>query len=172
MDYPYWLECDLRSDHAGEMGAVWIYRGILAVSRRKEVRAFARRHLETERQHLALMERLLPRQVRSQLLPLWKVAGFVLGALPALVGAGAVFATIEAVETFVDRHYALQIAVLSKDPKWHELCKALEKCRQEEIQHRDEAKGARVGQPGSFTRLWSWTVGTGSAVAVYLARYV
>ena len=32
-DIPAWLRRDLRSDHAGESGAVEIYRGILAVSR-------------------------------------------------------------------------------------------------------------------------------------------
>jgi len=35
---PEWLIADLRSDHAGEMGAVMIYRGILAVSRDAGVR--------------------------------------------------------------------------------------------------------------------------------------
>jgi demethoxyubiquinone hydroxylase (CLK1/Coq7/Cat5 family) len=28
---PAWLVADLRSDQAGETGAVWIYRGVLAV---------------------------------------------------------------------------------------------------------------------------------------------
>ena len=32
-DLPAWLEAELRSDHAGETGAVLIYRGILAFSR-------------------------------------------------------------------------------------------------------------------------------------------
>ena len=43
------LAGDLRSDQAGETGAVWIYRGLLAVSRDAGVREFAQRHLVTEK---------------------------------------------------------------------------------------------------------------------------
>jgi demethoxyubiquinone hydroxylase (CLK1/Coq7/Cat5 family) len=64
---------DLRSDHAGETGAVAIYIGILAVSRDLEIRHFATAHLATEREHLAHFEALLPAGQRSALLPLWRV---------------------------------------------------------------------------------------------------
>ena len=56
--YPNWLLRDLRSDHAGEAGAVAIYRGILAVSRCPQVREFAQRHMQTEQRHLATVETL------------------------------------------------------------------------------------------------------------------
>ena len=95
----------LRSDHAGETGAVYIYRGILAVTRAPEVRAFARHHLATEQRHLEMMTQLLPREQHSRLLPLWRVAGWLTGMLPALFGPLAVYRTIDAVESFVDRHY-------------------------------------------------------------------
>ena len=39
---------DVRSDHAGETGAVWIYRGIAMVTRDAELKAFALRHGATE----------------------------------------------------------------------------------------------------------------------------
>jgi hypothetical protein len=39
----------LQTDHAGETGAVMIYRGILAVTRDQTLRAFAHHHFETER---------------------------------------------------------------------------------------------------------------------------
>jgi len=42
---------DLRSDHAGETGAVAIYLGILAVSPDPAVRHCALTHLATEREH-------------------------------------------------------------------------------------------------------------------------
>ena len=50
----------LRSDHAGETGAVQIYRGILAVTRLADVRNFARHHLATEQRHLQLMDDIFP----------------------------------------------------------------------------------------------------------------
>ncbi len=106
----------LRSDHAGETGAVYIYRGILAVSCNESVRAFAGRHLKTEQQHLRLMDSVLAPSQRSRLLPAWRTAGWLTGALPALFGANAVFRTIDAVESFVGRHYADQVERLRQRP--------------------------------------------------------
>ena len=103
------LIADLRTDHAGETGAVMIYRGILAITRDAGVRHFAQAHLATETEHLAKIEPLLAPRQRSRLLPLWRIAGWLTGALPACIGPRAVYATIEAVETFVDQHYAEQI---------------------------------------------------------------
>ena len=96
--YPRWLERELRANHAGEAGAVAIYRGILVVTRDTALRTFATNHLETEARHLTVMEGLLPRARRSRLLPVWRAAGFVTGALPAHFGPRAVYITVEAVE--------------------------------------------------------------------------
>jgi len=41
------LCADLRSDHAGETGAVDIYMGMLAIRRDKQLREFALTHLNT-----------------------------------------------------------------------------------------------------------------------------
>ncbi len=103
------LRADLRTDHAGETGAVMIYRGILALSRDPGVREFAQLHLATESRHLALIEGVLPAAHRSRLLRIWRIAGWLTGGLPSLAGPTAVYTTIAAVETFVDRHYAEQI---------------------------------------------------------------
>ncbi len=172
MNYPQWIEPDLRSDHAGETGAVAIYHGVLAVTRDNGVRQFATRHIETERKHLEIMNNLLPKDRRSKLLPLWKVFGYSLGAVPALLGPRAVFATIEAVETFVDHHYMAQIDQLSAHPAWNKLRDTLEQCRQDEVQHRDEAKDLRSGDPGVFARMWSWAIGASSSFAVVIAKHV
>jgi demethoxyubiquinone hydroxylase (CLK1/Coq7/Cat5 family) len=104
--FPRRLRRELRTDHAGETGAVMIYHGILAVSRDPALRAFASHHLATEQRHLADIEKVVPKRWRSRLLPLWRLSGWLTGALPAFVGARATYATIQAVETFVDRHYA------------------------------------------------------------------
>jgi 3-demethoxyubiquinol 3-hydroxylase len=81
-----WI-ADLRTDHAGECGAVMIYRGILAATRDAGVRRFAQGHLATEAGHLDKIEPLLSRRQRSRLLPLWRIAGWLTGALPALLEA-------------------------------------------------------------------------------------
>ena len=169
---PRELAGDLRSDQAGETGAVWIYRGLLAVSRDSGVRAFARRHLATEQTHLDNINAVLPWLQRSRLLPGWRVAGFFTGALPALFGPRAVYATIEAVETYVDQHYQHQIEKLQGRSEHAALLQLLLKCQQEECEHRDEA-AALKGQPaGKFLKIWCHLVGKGSAIAVELARRV
>ena len=84
----------LRSDHAGEVGAVYIYKGILKISKDPELVNFSKRHLATEESHLQKIEGVLPKKDRSKLVWLWKVAGFLLGFLPTLFGPKIVFATI------------------------------------------------------------------------------
>jgi 3-demethoxyubiquinol 3-hydroxylase len=89
---------DLRSDHAGETGAVWIYQGArdamrLAPQRFSEAaHAFVSEHLATEQAHLDLFDRLLDGGQKSRLIGLWKISGWALGFLPTLagkIGAGA-----------------------------------------------------------------------------------
>ena len=167
---PAWLVADVRSDHAGETGAVMIYRGILAVSRDPDIRQFAEHHLATECEHLTLMEAILPVPARTKLLWLWRIMGWLTGALPALFGANAVYATIDAVETFVDRHYQEQIDRLSSDGEFGDLRELLLKCQQDEVAHRDEARHLTESQPGFVLSSWRWIVGTGSSTAVLIAR--
>ncbi len=168
---PNWLTQDLRSDHAGETGAIWIYKGVLAVARDTALRAFATRHLETERKHLARVEDVLPARRRSRLLPLWRIAGWLTGAVPSVFGPNAVYATIEAVETFVDQHYQEQIDRLSLRPDLALVRTMLEQCRQDEVAHRDEARALRAPRPPWLSG-WCWLVGAGSAGAVAAARRV
>jgi ubiquinone biosynthesis monooxygenase Coq7 len=172
-DLPAWLRRDLRSDHAGESGAVEIYRGILAVSRSDAVRTFATEHLETESRHLRLMDDLVPPAQRSRLTWLWRLAGWITGALPALFGPRAVFRTIEAVETFVDGHYADQVAALSDaGPEYAGLRNTLAACREDEVHHRDDARHHAGTAPGLVGRAWSWLVNAGSHAGVAVARRI
>jgi demethoxyubiquinone hydroxylase (CLK1/Coq7/Cat5 family)/predicted DCC family thiol-disulfide oxidoreductase YuxK len=190
--YPPWLLRELRSDHAGEVGAVRIYDGVLACSRDAAVRAFAQAHRDTERRHLALIEAELAPSQRSRLLSAWRVAGWLTGALPALAGPRAVYLTIAAVERFVDQHYQQQLdAIDALPPDQRKPLQALRQlladCQGDERHHRDEAQQllrrasgapARQGAADEPTqartswalRVWCAMVGKGSAAAVVLAR--
>ena len=107
------------------------------------------------------------------MLPIWRLAGFLTGALPALLGPKAVYATIEAVETFVDRHYEEQVQALASQPSLQSLRQTLLECQADELVHRDEAAGARgPEQPGVLLRLWCSVVGRGSRAAVAVCRHV
>lgn len=169
------LERELRSDHAGETGAVFIYRGIAAVAawrRDPELLAFAQRHGDTEAQHLQLVEEWLPAARRSRLLGPWRLAGWLTGALPALAGRRAVYATITAVESFVDQHYQQQIDHLELHGGPDSLLPLLLRCQADERHHRDEA-AALAGLPTPWAvRAWCALVGAGSAAAVVLARRI
>ena len=161
----------LRSDHAGETGAVYIYLGIRAVTRDADVREFACQHQATEERHLAIMNRLVPVEQQSRLLPLWRMAGWLTGALPALFGATAVFHTIDAVESFVDRHYLEQIEALRPRSRHRALREILQACREDELLHRDEAR-SRVGAPGLIGRLWLAMIAAGSRAGVFVASRI
>ena len=181
---------ELRTDHAGETGAVMIYRGVLAVARDPALRDFARHHLETEQRHLVLVEQVVPARWRSRLLPLWRVSGWLTGALPALAGPRAVYATIQAVETFVDRHYAEQLEMIdallragatdgsaadrSAAPHagLRPLRALLAQCQSDEIAHRDDAAGRWDGHARGLLAAWTAIVGRGSEAAVRLCRHL
>jgi demethoxyubiquinone hydroxylase (CLK1/Coq7/Cat5 family) len=170
-----YLERELRSDHAGETGAVFIYRGITAVARWRgdaQLLAFAQQHGDTEAEHLSLIEAWLPPSRRSRLLGPWRLAGWLTGALPALAGRRAVYGTIAAVETFVDRHYQQQIDHLRAHGGPDGLLPLLERCQADECHHRDEAAALAGERRPGLLRLWCAVVGSGSAAAVVLARRV
>jgi len=139
----------LRVDHAGELGAVHIYRGQRAVLDRapgKDRIAFQLQEMEGhEAEHLAAFDRLLTeRRVRPTLMaPLWRLAGFALGAGTALMGEKAAHACTEAVETVIGEHYAGQIEELQG--RESDLAQDLARFRDEELHHRDLAlaEGAR-----------------------------
>jgi ubiquinone biosynthesis monooxygenase Coq7 len=170
---PSWVFADLRTDHAGEVGAVCIYQGVLQFSRDPELRAFAEHHLATEQKHLRLISGWLPAAQYSRLLSLWRLAGFLTGALPALFGSKAVYATIEAVETFVNHHYEDQIRALDSQHELSDLRQTLLDCQADEVAHRDEAAAARgPTRPNLVLRVWCAMVGTGSKAAVSLIRHI
>lgn len=139
----------LRVDHAGELGAVHIYRGqraVLDAAPGKQAIAADLAEMEGhEAEHLKRFDALLTeRGVRPTLLaPVWRAAGFALGAGTALMGEKAAHACTEAVESVIEQHYAHQIAELeAREP---ELAAELSKFRDEELAHHDHAveHGAR-----------------------------
>lgn len=169
---PAWLINELRTDHAGETGAVEIYNGILAISRDADVIAFAMRHRETEARHLEEISALLGPKNRSVFLPIWRALGWMTGALPALIGPAAVFATIEAVETFVDRHYQAQIDRLRSEDGDQMVIDLLDRLRRDEVEHLHDARARARHKPSTGMRLWIWLVTRGSEAAVSVARMI
>ena len=49
----------MRSNHAGETGAVWIYKGASCIFWNKKISRMSKEHILTETNHLIVMENLL-----------------------------------------------------------------------------------------------------------------
>ncbi|MBY0422960.1 MAG: demethoxyubiquinone hydroxylase family protein [Parvularculaceae bacterium] len=143
----------LRVDHAGEYGAVQIYRGQRAVFGRlphKSATADVIAEMEAgEARHLETFDRLLAeRRVRPTLLsPLWNVAGFGLGAVTALMGEKAAMACTAAVEEVIEGHYAAQAEeIAAVDPA---LASTIAEFRDDELGHKATAEdNGADGAPG------------------------
>jgi ubiquinone biosynthesis monooxygenase Coq7 len=165
----------LRVDHAGELGAVHIYRGQRAVfGSAKGGEAISGQLAEMEDHeavHLKAFDALLTdRRVRPTLLaPIWRAAGFALGAGTALLGETAAHACTEAVESVIEAHYAGQIAELeAREPA---LAADLSRFRDDELAHRDQAieEGARAA-PGY--PLLSAAIRAGCKLAIRISEKV
>jgi ubiquinone biosynthesis monooxygenase Coq7 len=165
----------LRVDHAGELAAGAIYRGQRAVLRASPG---AGRTLATisdleaqEDEHLARFDAILiERRVRPSLLaPLWRAAGFGLGAATALIGERAAHACTEAVETVIEQHYAAQITEIA--PAEPALAAELSRFRDEELQHRDIAVAEGAHQAVAYPLLTA-VIRAGCRAAIRIAEKV
>jgi len=135
------LEKIIRVDHAGEMGASFIYQGQMAVLKNTKSRDLIQEMWDHEKAHLAKFEELLLEyQVKPTLLiPVWKLAGFTLGAGCSLLGEKGAMACTVAVEALVTKHYDDQVTeMLSNNPRLDEnLIEIVKKFRDDEQSHHD-----------------------------------
>ena len=168
------IESMIRVDHAGEYGAVRIYEGQLAVldarPASKAAAATIRKMAAQEQHHLDTFDRLVnERRVRPTALePVWRIAGFALGAATALLGEKAAMACTAAVEDVIDEHYARQIERLGGDAA---LKRTVEEFRAEEIAHRDEALAQGAEEAPGY-RLLSEGIKAGCRLAIKLSERI
>jgi ubiquinone biosynthesis monooxygenase Coq7 len=110
------------------------------------------------------------RKVRPTALePVWRIAGFALGAATAAMGEKAAFACTAAVEEVIDEHYAAQIAALEdKDPA---LKSAVEDFRADEAAHRETAIAQGAEQAPGY-KLLSETIKAGCRLAIKLSERI
>ena len=135
----------LRVDHAGEHGAVAIYRGqqaVFAGAPHKARMAGLLAEMEAgEAHHLETFDRLLTeRRVRPTVFsPLWHAAGWTLGAATALMGERAAMACTSAVESVIEGHYKEQADALADDEAEAETRETFLAFREDELEHHDTA---------------------------------
>jgi 3-demethoxyubiquinol 3-hydroxylase len=165
----------LRVDHAGEYGAVHIYRAQRAVFEGRQGKAGIASDMaemqSQEAKHLARFEGLLnAERVRpTVLIPAWRLAALALGTGTALMGEKAAHACTEAVEAVIEKHYAEQIAELSdSDPA---LAAELTVFRDEELAHHDHAIEHGSREAPAY-RLLSAVIRAGCRAAIKVSERV
>ncbi|MEM9234512.1 MAG: demethoxyubiquinone hydroxylase family protein [Pseudomonadota bacterium] len=169
------LEEMLRVDHAGEYGAVNIYRGQRAVFEKlrgkERMTALLQEMEDGEQHHLEAFDRLLlERNIRPTIFsPLWNAAGFALGAGTALMGEKAAMACTSAVEDVIEKHYGEQVEELEGDTKNAELRDTLAQFREDEIGHHDTA--IEEGAEDAFAYgLMKRVIGAGCKMAIRISE--
>lgn len=165
----------IRVDHAGEFGAVQIYRGQRAVFERAPSKAHAARLIAEmeagEAEHLKTFDRLIAeRGVRPTVMaPVWRVAGFGLGAVTALMGEKAAHACTEAVEEVIEQHYAGQSEQL--DGVDRELKSVVDQFREDELAHKDTAVAQGARQAPGYAAL-SAVIKLGCRAAIRISEKI
>lgn len=165
----------LRVDQAGEFGAIRIYAGQMAVLGGSTAGPLIQQMWDQEKEHLAKFNELIvDHRVRPTLLmPIWNVAGFMLGAGTALLGKESAMACTVAVEETISQHYNNQIRVLMEDdPEGHkDLLEVLRKFRDEEVEHHDTglAHGAEMAPAYSLLKN---VIQAGCKAAIYISERI
>ena len=165
----------LRVDHAGEYGAVAIYRGQQAVFRQSPATQDMAEELlgmeQEEQKHLdAFDELLVKHRVRpTALLPLWKAMGYGLGIATALMGRRAAHACTESVETVIEGHYAEQAEAAR--PTHPDLADTFAEFREDELHHRDTAIAGGAREAPLYRTL-ATTIRAGCLAAIRVSEKV
>lgn len=165
----------VRVDHAGEYGAVQIYRGQQAVFRARphkdRTTALLKQMEEGEAHHLETFDALLvDRNIRPTLLsPLWNAAGYGLGAITALMGEKSAMACTAAVEEVIERHYADQAEELCEDEP--DLAKTLKAFREDELDHKHTAENEGASNARGY-RLLKTLIQAGCHGAIKLSEKI
>ena len=159
----------LKVNHAGEYGAIRIYRAQISVARHRypDLVPFLEETLSHEIQHCRqFVDAMSSRQSRPcRAMWLWGLGGSMLGVITALMGRNFIFACTKAVEQTVHRHLAAQIAFLaSRDVTLRNLIASIQI---EECQHLDYAAGQLT--PSPVNQAIEAVVNISTAVVIWLS---
>ncbi|XP_069503240.1 5-demethoxyubiquinone hydroxylase, mitochondrial isoform X2 [Ambystoma mexicanum] len=165
----------IRVDHAGEYGANRIYAGQMAILGRTSVGPVIQQMWDQEKEHLTkFKELMIAHRVRpTVLLPVWNVAGFMLGAGTALLGKEGAMACTVAVEESISQHYNNQIRTLmEEDPEiYKELLQIIKNFRDDELEHHDIGLEHDAEMAPAYSVLKS-VIQIGCRAAVFLSERI
>lgn len=133
------VERIIRVDHAGEYGAVNIYRAQLLIAKRfyKDIQSNLEEMLAHEQEHLKIFNGLLQsRGIRScHALGIWGLGGFLVGLFTAVMGRRAIWVCTDSIESTVLHHLEWQLAFLEQHDR--EVHNAVLSIKSDEEAHQD-----------------------------------
>ena len=165
----------IRVDHAGERGAVKIYEGQLlalnTIVKNDNLKKTIEDMKEHEIEHCQFFEEEIKKRniEPTKFLPLWDLLGIGLGFGSTILGKKAAMLCTASVEEVIDDHYKKQLDKLGDDEK--ELKKNIEKFRQEEIDHKNEAYNKGATKDGLYSIL-DKIIRTSSKAAIKISEKI
>lgn len=162
----------LRVNHAGEYGAVRIYRAQVWVARRlyPDVVDFLQETLRHEVQHCSrFLDAMEARSVRPcRVMSLWGSGGLALGFLTALLGRQGIWICTAAVESAVHRHLDDQLFYLrGRDAELYALIRAIQR---EELAHLNHAQ-ERIATDAGWARVLRSLVSGCTDAVIWLSTW-
>ena len=162
----------LKVNHAGEYGAIRIYRAQLWLARRlyPELVPFLKETLAHEIEHCALFKGAMPqRNARAcRIMSLWGQGGLALGFGTALLGRQGIWICTEAVEATVHKHLRDQLLFLRvRDPELHQL---IETIQAQEMQHLTHAT-QRISSRNIWKRTLSTSIVWATEAVIWLSTW-
>ncbi|WKL57046.1 demethoxyubiquinone hydroxylase family protein [Asticcacaulis sp. ZE23SCel15] len=159
----------LKVNHAGEYGAIRIYRAQIFVSKylHKDLMAFLEETVSHEIDHCRMFrEAMSARQSRPcYAMWLWGLGGTALGLITAIMGKNAIMVCTAAVERTVHRHLEEQIEFLAGRDE--ALKVAIADIQAQELGHLLHAE-AHI-RPGPLNRWLSSTICVSTEVVIWLS---
>lgn len=162
----------LKVNHAGEYGAIRIYRAQIWIARRQcpDVVAFLEETLGHEIDHCSLFLGAMPeRRARPcRIMALWGHGGLILGLLTALLGRQGIWICTAAVEATVHRHLEDQLLFLrNRDPDLYSLIQAIQGQELMHLSHAEE----RIGARNVWSRLLSAVISNVTDAVIWLSTW-
>jgi len=176
------LSSMLRVDHAGELAAFQIYSGQLFILSRThpELVPLIQEMQDQESHHLNTFNSLLSsHRVRPTVMtPLWRMAGWSLGAVTAAMGKEAAMACTSAVESVIGGHYDDQVRNLMELEKKYpdggelsQLTETVSQFRDDELEHRDIAIEKDAEKATGYPILQT-VIGGGCRAAIWISERI
>ncbi|SRR6266566_3027220 len=159
----------IKVDHAGEFGAINIYRAQILVARvtAPGIVPTLRDFLSHERKHLKIFQDVLSKRGIPRCRSYWfcGIGGYILGLVTALLGRSGIMACTAAVETVVTGHLVDQIERLRNEGDVEAL-EAVQAIVAEELEHREV--GVSEGRTSVLYKPVSSVVSAATSFVIWL----